>query len=360
MGGGPITLEVVDRLETLTDEWHELADRVRARPFVYPGWIEAWRRAFGRGPARAFTARRSEHLVGLLALEKRMGVLRSPTNAHSPEFAVLAEDQEASAALSAALFAHGATAVRLGHLDADASGLAVLRDAGRTAGYRAVEQVVASSPYIRGRSSLQEHERSLSRNLRHDADRRLRRLQETGAVSVQVCDGREGLDELLAEGFRVERLGWKGARGTAIASRPQTRGFYTDVARWAASLGWLRLAFLRVDDQPIAFQLDLEAHRIYYSLKIGYDPAYERFSPGKLLAYAMVSRAVSTGLESYELLGTDEPWKHRWSKTLRQRVALYGFAPSPAGYLAWSAFVHGRSLARRVPFASRAAAAFRR
>jgi CelD/BcsL family acetyltransferase involved in cellulose biosynthesis len=54
---------------------------------------------------------------------------------------------------------------------------------------------------------------------------------------------------------------------------------YGEVASWAATLGWLRLAFLRFNEQPIAFQFDLESGRTYYSLKIGYDPEFERFPP---------------------------------------------------------------------------------
>jgi CelD/BcsL family acetyltransferase involved in cellulose biosynthesis len=179
-------------------------------------------------------------------------------------------------------------------------------------------------------------------------------------VSVEVCDGSERLDERLREGFAVEASSWKGAGGTAISSRPSTRSFYSDVAHWAASLGWLRLAFLRLGGRAIAFQFDLQVDRTYYSLKIGFDPAYERFSPGKLLAYTMVSRAVSSGLVRYELLGTDEPWKYRWTESLHERVALRSFAPSAAGALAWSSHAHLRPLVRRVPLAWRLVDAWRR
>ena len=98
----------------------------------------------------------------------------------------------------------------------------------------------------------------------------------------------------------------------------------------------------------------------YYSLKIGHDPEFRRFSPGKLLAYTMVSRAVASGLHVYELLGTDEPWKDRWTELAREQVAFRAFSPSPAGRLASSTFVYGRPLVRKIPFASRVAAGLRR
>ena len=74
----------------------------------------------------------------------------------------------------------------------------------------------------------------------------------------------------------------------------------------------------------------------------------------------MVARAVSTGLATYELLGLDEPWKERWTSTFRVYVRFQAYAPSPAGAASWAVATLGRRLARRIPLASRAAAALRR
>lgn len=353
-------IDVVDVLDPLADEWRELAECVHATPFLYPDWLRAWWSAFGAGALRIVTARRGGRLVGAVPMQLRRGAWRSPTNPHTPGFDLLALDGQALQALAQALVSRGLREVAVGPLDADGPALRALDDAARASGYRTVTRSAGRAPYLRLADGLGAHERSLSRNLRHDIERRLRRLCEAGAVSVQVADGSAHLDELLQEGFRVEEMSWKGSRGTAIVSRRETADFYTAVSRWAASAGWLRLAFLRLDGRPIAFQLDLEVPPSYYSLKIGYDPQYEHFSPGKLLAYTMVSRAVATGSSVYELLGTDEPWKYRWTEEGHERMTFRAFSPSPAGRLASSVFLHGRPLARRVPFAARIAAAVRR
>jgi CelD/BcsL family acetyltransferase involved in cellulose biosynthesis len=354
------SIRVVDALEPLTDEWTELADSAGATPFLYPGWFQAWRSAFGGGALRLVTARRGEQLVGVVPMQARHGAWRSPTNAHTPAFDLLALDAEAREALSRALFADRVRDLTVAPLDADGPALRALREAARARGYRTFVKPTGRAPYLRLADDLRVHEGALSRNLRHDVQRRLRRLCEAGAVSVQVTDGSRRLDDLLDEGLRVEALSWKGRRGTAIASRDDTTRFYTGLARWAASTGWLRLTFLRLDGRAIASQLDLELRSRYYSLKIGYDPEFERFSPGKLLAYTMISRAVARGLHVYELLGTDEPWKDRWTELAREQVAFRAFSPSPAGRLASSTFVYGRPLVRKIPFASRVAAGLRR
>jgi CelD/BcsL family acetyltransferase involved in cellulose biosynthesis len=304
-------------------------------------------------------ARRDGVLVGVLPLGLGRGVLRSPTNEHTPVFDLVAADDAAVRALADALFRQRARRVTLGRL-ASRGTCAGLEASGADAGYRTAETPVARSPYVACARSLADHERALSRNLRHDVQRRMRRLCEEGSVAIDVMGDGTDLAGLLDEGFGVEALSWKGAQGTAIASDPRTRAFYEAVARWASARGWLRLAFLRVDGRAIAFQFDLEADRTYYSLKIGYDPAFDRYSPGKLLAFSMVARAVSTGLTTYELLGLDEPWKERWTSTFREYVGFQAFAPSPAGTALWAVATYGRRLARRVPLASRVVAALRR
>jgi CelD/BcsL family acetyltransferase involved in cellulose biosynthesis len=355
-----VRIEVVDALDPLVDEWRELAERADAAPFVYPDWFQAWWQAFGSGRFRIVTARRAGRLVALAPMQLRRRAWRSPTNVHTPAFEFLAVDGEARRELAVWLLARGAREVAISALDAQGPTLRALGDAAPMHGYRTVVAMTGRAPYVRLSGELPDHERSLSSNLRHDVQRRFRRLQELGAVSVHVADGREHLDDLLEDGFLVEQRSWKGRQGTAIISDRRTRLFYTALAHRAAVAGWLRLAFLRLDGQAIAFQLDLELRPSYYSLKIGYDPLYERFSPGKLLAYTMMSRAVATGFASYELLGTDEPWKHRWTHEAREQNVFRAFSPTLGGRLAWSAAVYGRPLARKLPFAARIAAAARR
>jgi CelD/BcsL family acetyltransferase involved in cellulose biosynthesis len=150
------------------------------------------------------------------------------------------------------------------------------------------------------------------------------------------------LNKLLEEGFGIEGSGWKEAEGTSINAHPATRRFYTEVARWAAERGKLRLAFLRLDGQPLAFDFCLECHKIHYLIKTGYDPAYARFSPGKILRHLMLARAFSAGLAIYDMGGLVEPYKMRYTDKNRELRSLRMFAPTPLGFLDRKAFEYGR------------------
>src|SRR4028119_457958 len=130
--------------------------------------------------------------------------------------------------------------------------------------------------------------------------------------------------------------------GTSINAHPSTRRFYTEVAHWAAERGKLRLAFLRLDGQPLAFDFCLECRKIHYMLKTGYDPAYARFSPGKVLRHLMLARAFSEGLAVYDFGGLAEPYKQKYTDAYRELRSLRMFAPTPLGFLDRKAFEYGR------------------
>ena len=136
--------------------------------------------------------------------------------------------------------------------------------------------------------------------------------------------------------------------GTAIASDPARERFYREVARWAAERGWLRLAFLHLDDRAIAFDFCIESAGACYVIKGGFDVEARSLGPGVLLTHHELERAFELGFSSYELLGQADDYKRSWTSTVRERVRLQAFPSSPLGtaeYLAWR---RGRPLAKRL------------
>jgi CelD/BcsL family acetyltransferase involved in cellulose biosynthesis len=340
--------ETHKEIESLAAEWDELADRAGVHLFLRPGWLGPWWASFGSGPLEIFAARREGRLAGVLPLQRVRGALRSLTNWHTPAFGAVAEDAEALGALVRQAFAARPRSLHVGFVDPGEPFLAGLRAGAATAGYAVLERTVTRSPYLAIESDWESYERSLSKNVRNDVRRRLRRLEDEGSVSFEVHDGRERLEELLDEGFAVEAAGWKGSGGTAIASRENTRRFYAEVGRWAAGMGFLRLAYLRLDGRAIAFLYDFEETGVHYYQKGGYDPGLGRFSPSKVLLHLMVQRAFELGLERFEFLGGDEAYKLQWATATRDFALLQAFAGSLPGLAERAAYAHGRPLAKRL------------
>ena len=353
-------LDVAHAIDPVAREWDCLADRMRTPPFVRPGWIGPWWRAFGSGRLEIVTLRQDGRLVGLLPLCRRRGALFSPTNWHTPGFGLMAEPGHLPGLVQRMLPRSGAfRRVSLAFVDSTGGDLPVLLAVAKEQRYPVVIRTMARSACVEIDGDWDAYERSLSRNVRSNVGRSLRRLQKVGEVSFEQAQRLEGLDSLLTECFRIEASGWKGARGTAIVSHPETERFYREVAAWAAQKGWLRIALLRLDGQALAFELGIDENNVHYALKSGFDQGYSVFSPSKLLMRWAIEQAFSQGMNRYEM-GNVESYKLVWANAVHNMVSFRAFAPSPTGRVAWSAFRFGEPPARRILAAAQRSGGIRR
>jgi len=340
-----ITIETHHRIEPLEAEWDQLAERCSGSPFVRPGWICAWQRCFGGAPLSLICARRGPELVGLVPVVTGRLAVRSPTNWHTPSFEPLAIDEAARASLIEALLAPRPHRIDLSFVDPGGAGVEQCLRTGRSSGFQTVLRVIQRSPYIEIDADWESFEAQIPSRRRSKMRRFRRRLEEQGSLSVELEHGDRGLEALLDEGFAIEGSGWKGERGTAIISSPETERFYREVAAWASERGWLRLWFLRLDGRAIAFGFCLEQGGAHYELKVGFDPAHASFGPGVILTQARLEHSFSAGLGSYEFLGQPERHKLDWTETCRELARLQLFAPTLAGHGSRLAWTHGRRLA---------------
>jgi CelD/BcsL family acetyltransferase involved in cellulose biosynthesis len=337
-------------VEGLRREWDDLAARVDASPFACPGWTAAWERAFAPRGVEVLTVRRDAELVAVVPVRRRTGLLAAAANVHSPELPALTLDADAARELAEVLMGQAPAALSLTMADPEGDLAREVRAAARARGRRVVERTLQRSPLVELDGSWDQYAATRGRSLLADLRRRSRRLEERGEVTVTEATAAE-TSTAFAELSALEAAGWKGARGTAMASRPATRRFYAEVAAWAADRGTLRLALLRLDGRPLAGLLGLEESGVHYLLKCAYDPAEAAFSPVKLLLRDAVQRAFARGLRRIELLGAAEPYKLQWATGSRPRIALEVFSGSPTGRAAWAAAAYGRPLAKRAGLA---------
>lgn len=341
-------VETHSKLDLLSEEWDALADRAGASPFLRPGWIAAWWEAFGRGRLEILSVRRAGELAGVLPVVRRLGVAASPTNWHTPTFGPLADGEDVVEELAQALFSRPWRRVRLSWLPREGPAWTACRRAAARARRRVRMEAIGRSPYVPVAGDFADYERRLSSKRRGNLRRARRRLEAGGELSLEVADGRANLDRLLDEALIVEASSWKGVRGSAINSRPDTERFYRRIARWAAERGTLRLAFLRLEGRALAFDLSFEERGVHYLVKTGYDPDYRSYSPGILLRHEMIARAFAGGLRRYEFLGLEAEWKREWTESAHELMTIEAFATSLPGAVDAAALRVARPLAARV------------
>ena len=332
-----------EELAALAGDWRALADAAGAPdPFTSHEWSTAWWQCFGGDSAlRVLVARdvasRPLALLPLAAERRRMygfavSSLSSTWNPHTPRLDLLA--RAPAEALCRALWSRIESGLgewdllELPQLPAGSPLLEWLPVIATARGYQVETRPGSRSPWVPLDGSWEDYLEGRSHRHRDKLRRCLRRLEGLGRLRLEVVDGEPGLDAALDEGFRLEAAAWKGAAGTAIISRPEVESFYRLLARSAAERGWLELHFLELDGRRIAFDFALRYRDTVFSLKLGYDPAYARCSPGIALIGLAIRNAFERGLRAYDLLGESERWKLSFTDQVREHTWLYVFRPA--------------------------------
>jgi CelD/BcsL family acetyltransferase involved in cellulose biosynthesis len=328
-------------------EWDALADAAAGPPWLRPGWIQAWMTAFGTGRLELIEARRDGALVGIVPMQRTRRELRSTTNYHTPSFGLLGVDDAVRETLAATLVQLAPARLSLGFLPVGQPSGEAVESAAARRGRRTIRRVLERCPFIVPDGSFDAFLAGRRGHLARELRRRERRLADQGTLTFEVLDGSDDLPRLLEEGFAVEAAGWKGQRGTAIASSAATRGFYTDIATMLAGRGALRLGFLRLDGRPFAFDLAVEEAGVHSLLKTGYDPGMRAAGPGMLLRARMLERAFDIGLRRYDFLGQDVAWKREWTTEAEDQLLIQVFR-GPLGLADWAMQRYARPLARRL------------
>lgn len=135
----------------------------------------------------------------------------------------------------------------------------------------------------------------LSSGRRKDLRRRRRRLAEIGDVSARSHTHSAGLQQAVEVFLTLEAAGWKGKRGTAFASRPDTAAFARTLFCCDHGPVTGRADLLLLDARPIAASLALVSGRTAYLLKTTYDESLSRFGPGVLLEDEIIRAMHETG-----------------------------------------------------------------
>jgi hypothetical protein len=226
---------------------------------------------------------------------------------------------------------------------ADSPVLTELREAFKSKGLLITRPAVGY-PWIPLDKSWQYPEEKLSASRRSSFRRALRKAHNVGPIDYEVLSPRpDELPPLLKESLHVEAAGWKGRTGSALLSDPNRRQFYEKYAAIASTKGILRLCFMRIGGTVAATQIAVESGGCFWLLKVGYDEAFARCSPGHLLMIETLRYAAQRSLRTFEFLGSAEPWTQVWTMQVRPCLSVWAYPNNFRGVAAfmWDAVRFG-------------------
>lgn len=152
---------------------------------------------------------------------------------------------------------------------------------------------------------------TLNKSLRYDVRKLDKELFSSGKARIERVTS-ETLDQSLDWFFETHRKRWRkrGLPGAFVGSRSER--FHREWAELAFRKGWLWLSVLFHEDKPVGtiYAMRLGSKCFYY--QAGFDPEASAISPGSLLVGYTIRRAIAEGLDTFDFLRGDEPYKRRW------------------------------------------------
>jgi CelD/BcsL family acetyltransferase involved in cellulose biosynthesis len=354
-------IQARDGLGPLEEAWRDLAV-ARGNAFVTPEWFWTWIRHYGddHSPAVAVVRGSGGEFMGVLPFARGSGRSRllrfagSSLGDHFEPAALAGHEGAVAAAAGRALAATGRLpAVVVENVDEEADWW---RDLAEATGARAAPLTDRHLPLPGARldgQTWQEFMARRSRNLRSQLSRKRKTLERDHEVAVRWSGPDDDIEADMAALFRLHDLRWTGRQTGSTMVGDRVRAFHTDFAGVARERGWLRLAFLIVDSQPVAGWYGWRIGERFAYYQAGFDPAWGDRSVGLLLFAETIRAALEEGAAEYDMLLGDEGFKLRFADSERRVCTALIAPPLHPSRIAAAAEIRARRISRRVPVALR-------
>jgi CelD/BcsL family acetyltransferase involved in cellulose biosynthesis len=346
--------------ERLAGEWDGLVAMMRRpSPFLCHGWLLEWWRHYGCGAMlQVHVARREQRLVGALPLlsVNRCGVRVASYigGTGAPLADVLVADATPDVVAELLLESSAAAGNHL----LDVFGVpahSLLAQALEP--YGLWETEVVEAPVLALDSGWENVYREKTSAKRRNLHRRRRRqLEGLGELEVWVARSGSELELALEEAFRLHQLRWYGRPDHSDFGTTDGVRFHRAALRAMLPLDAPRIVTLRLDGRAIAFHYYFVLFGCMYVHRLGFDPAYARYSPGLLNTLDAIAAAAREGARRVEFLGGGERYKLELADRVEPMHRLVGLPRGLRGQLgARTAIVqiHARRRLKRSPTVNR-------
>ncbi len=156
--------------------------------------------------------------------------------------------------------------------------------------------------------------------------RRLGRRAEDDGVQVEMYSA-SGEDAssvdwmtLYDRMLDLETQSWKGQEQSGIQDE-HMRKFYRFMIPRLVAQGSLRIMFLTLDGEDIAFIFGAVSQGLYRGLQVSFHDAYRKLSPGNLAQIHMIQYLCDEDVKTYDL-GSELEYKYDWAEDVLETVPL--------------------------------------
>lgn len=336
-----------------SDQWDALAASSNQRlPMLSHAWIEAFASATAEGGKAAEVhcaiAHADGRLLGVLPLvvRRRASAPWLPIHAATPYDdhtafgdALRAADAPSGvlpALLQAAQRRFGRCLAEVALRGVSADSATASTDGIEPRGWRCIQAPRGQGSFLAVSSGTWgEYRAGLSKNFRQNLRKSENRLREANLeFRCEWLTGQDAHPDFLDTFIALESSGWKGRSGSAIGQDARRLEMYRRLVANLRQSGWLEWHLLLIDERAVAAHLAVRLGTSLVVVKIAYDEAFSRFSPGMLLFEKTVERAYAdASIKEINCL-TDMHWHKPWKMQGRPYFDCRFFPGTVAGMAA--------------------------
>lgn len=308
-----LTIDCVDGLAGAIDRVAEHA--APTHRFLRYGWFAAALAAYG-GSARTLTVNREGESVAALPFVATgpwwVGMVQVP-GCYWPFRSFPVREDAGVEAMEAMLgrLAREARVLRIGPVYDGDPALELLKEAAKAKGWAVLDRFVAESFLLdmagQRAEGIWPRNSTLRKNRFHE-----KHLGEHGALDWSFVSGDGWSEDAFDALAEVEQKSWIAERTDGSDAKFTASGhgaFWREAARDPVLARMMWAAVLRIDGAPTAFSFDMNAGTLKYAIANSFDPAVGKHSPGRLLYYRNLVRALEDGITDVDWGAGDSGYK---------------------------------------------------
>ena len=186
--------------------------------------------------------------------------------------------------------------------------------------YYTLIQKYTTCPYLPLPESHEIFLSSLSSNMRYNIKRKRRKFEQELKGQFIVVREKNEIHELYEEMVRLNLNRMKIKKIDSPFNKKSFYQFHKNIISYFVANDWLRLCFLKIKGYYIASLYIFKYGGRYYYYQSGFDPDWEKLSPGFLLFSYCIENAISEGIKEFDFLQGEEEYKYLWTNKTRTNL----------------------------------------
>lgn len=166
--------------------------------------------------------------------------------------------------------------------------------------------------------SYPDYLKSLSIKLRRNINNRRRKLNNRYAVEFNLLKNKNNLPQYLNTLKELHQQRMRQKKISGKFSDPNYEKFHRSIAERFFNSERLLLAFLRLDDRPVAARYGFIYNNKIFDYQSGFSPQFAREGVMQVLVSRLIEFGIASGLSEFDFLGGKEDYKSGFANFSRR------------------------------------------